>query len=141
MEGIRSASIDRDDKPQLARSFPAVRISLLKSKVHRAVVTAADLNYEGSLTISADLAELVGLEEYERILVGNLANGERFETYVIYGGRGEGAVELNGATAHLGKAGDQLTIMSFGLFDVAEARTHSPKIIVLGEKNEVLQEN
>jgi aspartate 1-decarboxylase len=117
-----------------------VRISLLKSKVHRALVTAADLNYEGSLTISADLAELAGLEEYERILVGNLTNGERFETYVIYGMRGEGAFELNGATAHLGKPGDRLTIMSFGLYDIVEARTHSPKIIVLDEKNKVLRE-
>lgn len=115
-----------------------MRISLLKSKVHRAVVTAADVNYEGSLTISADLAELAGLEEYERILVGNMTNGERFETYVIYGQRGEGAVELNGATAHLGKPGDRLTIMSFGSYDVAEVPTHSPKIIVLDKKNMVL---
>jgi aspartate 1-decarboxylase len=120
--------------------FPAVQISLLKSKVHRAVVTAANLNYEGSLTISADLAEEVGLEEYERILVGNLANGERFETYVIYGARDQRLIELNGATAHLGKPGDRLTIMSFGLFDADEARTHSPRIVVLGEQNEVLHQ-
>jgi L-aspartate-alpha-decarboxylase len=133
-------SVDRSDKQELARSFPAVRISLLKSKVHRAVVTGADLDYEGSLTISADLAELAGLEEYERILVGNLANGERFETYVIYGLRGKGAVELNGATAYLGRPGDRLTIMSFGLYDSAEARTHSPKIVVLGKNNQVLRE-
>ena len=69
-------------------------ISLLKSKIHRAVVTGADVNYEGSLSISADLAELVGLEEYERILVGNLANGERFETYVIYAVRNHGTILL-----------------------------------------------
>jgi aspartate 1-decarboxylase len=117
-----------------------VQITLLKSKVHRAVVTASNLNYEGSLTISADLAELVGLEEYERILVGNLENGERFETYVIYGARAHGAIELNGATAHLGKPGDRLTIMSFGLFEADEASTYSPRIIVLNENNEVLPE-
>ena len=116
-----------------------MQISLLKSKIHRAVVTAANVNYEGSLSISADLAELVGLEEYERILVGNMANGERFETYVIYGIRGHGEFELNGAAAHLGKPGDRLTIMSFGLFDPAEGRTHQPKVIVLGEENEVLR--
>jgi aspartate 1-decarboxylase len=110
-----------------------VQISLLKSKIHRAVVTAANVNYEGSLSISADLAELVEL-------VGNMANGERFETYVIYGIRGQGGIELNGATAHLGKPGDRLTIMSFGLFDPEEARTHQPKIIILGEKNEVLRQ-
>lgn len=117
-----------------------MHISLLKSKIHRAVVTEADLNYEGSLSISADLAELVELEEYERILVGNIMNGERFETYVIYAVRGHGTIALNGAAAHLGKPGDILTIMSFGLFDPAEAGTHRPKIIVLGEKNEVLRQ-
>jgi aspartate 1-decarboxylase len=121
-------------------SFRAVQISLLKSKIHRAVVTAANVNYEGSLSISADLAELVELEEYERILVGNMADGQQFETYVIYGLRGVGAIELNGAVAHLGKAGDRLTIMSFGLFDPEEARTHQPKVIVLGEKNKVFRQ-
>jgi aspartate 1-decarboxylase len=74
-----------------------VYISLLKSKIHRAVITEADLNYEGSLSISADLAELVELEEYERILVGNISNGERFETYVIYAVRNHGTIALNGA--------------------------------------------
>ena len=115
-------------------------VSLLKSKVHRATVTSADVNYEGSLTISADLAELVGLEEYERILVGNMANGERFETYVIYGVRNQGMVQLNGATAHLGKPGDRLTIMSFGLYDAEEAAIHQPKIVVLDEKNRVTEQ-
>jgi aspartate 1-decarboxylase len=103
-------------------------------------VTGTDVNYEGSLSISADLAELVGLEEYERILVGNTTSGERFETYVIYAVRGQGTIALNGAIAHLGKPGDVLTIMSFGLFDPAEAGTHRPKIIILGEKNEVLRQ-
>ena len=103
-------------------------------------MTAANVNCQGSLRISADLAELVELEEYERILAGNMANGGRFETYVIYGIRGQGGIELNGAAAHLGEPGDRLTIMSFGLFDPEEARTHQPKIIVLGDKNEVLRQ-
>ena len=103
-------------------------------------MTEADVNYEGSLSISADLAEFVGLEEYERILVGNMTNGEGFESYVIYGVRGQGTIALNGAAAHLGKPGDFLTIMSFGLFDPAEAGTHRPKVIILGEKNEVLRQ-
>jgi aspartate 1-decarboxylase len=110
---------------------------LLKSKIHRATVTGASIDYEGSLTIAADLAERVGLRPYERILVGNLANGERFETYVIYGKAGSGAIELNGATAHLGKPGDRLTIMSFSWVDAAAAATHTPAIIVLGEHNRV----
>jgi aspartate 1-decarboxylase len=110
---------------------------LLKSKIHRATVTGASIDYEGSLTIAADLAERVGLRPYERILVGNLANGERFETYVIYGKPGSGAIELNGATAHLGTPGDRLTIMSFAWMDAASAATHTPAVILLGEHNRV----
>jgi aspartate 1-decarboxylase len=79
------------------------------------------------------------LEEYERILVGNMGNGERFETYLIYGPRGKGVVQLNGATAHLGKPGDRLTIMSFGLVDAAEAASHQPKVIVLDERNHPIE--
>ena len=117
-----------------------MELSLLKSKVHRAWVTAADVNREGSLTISADLAELVGLEEYERILVGNLTSGERFETYLVYGIRNAGEIQLNGAAAHLGKPGDRLTIMSFGFYDAEEAAIHQPKVIVLDEKNRVTEQ-
>jgi aspartate 1-decarboxylase len=118
-----------------------VELSLLKSKIQGACVTGADANYEGSITISADLAELVGLEEYERILVGNLANGERFETYVIYGIRNAGAIQLNGTAAHLGKPGDRLSIMSFGLYHAEEAAIHQPKIIFLDEKNRVTKQH
>jgi aspartate 1-decarboxylase len=118
-----------------------VDVSLLKSKIDRATVTAADLNHEGSLTISADLAELVGLEEYEKISVSNLATGERFETYLSYGVRNHGIVQLNGATAHLGKPGDRLIIMSFGLFDAEEVAVHQPKVIVLDAKNHVSEQH
>jgi len=118
-----------------------VHFTLLKSKLHRACVTAANVDYEGSLTISADLAERVGLEEYERILIGNMGNGERFETYAIYGLREHGLIELNGATAYLGKPGDRLTIMSFGLYTAEEARTHRPHVIVLDEKNRVIRDH
>ena len=104
-------------------------------------MTGADANYEGSVTVSADLAELVGLEEYERILVGNLANGERFESYVVYGVRNAGAIQLNGATAHLGKPGDRLTIVSFGLYDAEETAIHQPKVIFLDEKNVVTNQH
>ncbi len=108
---------------------------LLKSKIHRASVTGASLDYEGSLTIAADLAQQVGLLPYEKILVGNMGNGERFETYVIYGKEGSGCIELNGATALLGQIGDRLTIMSYAWIDAAGAATHHPKVIVLGENN------
>ena len=120
--------------------LPAVDVFLLKSEIHRATVTAANVNYEGSLTISADLAELVELQEYERVLVGNLSNGERFETYAIYGVRNQGTIQLNGATAHLGKPGDRLTITSFGSFDPEEAATHQPRVVVLDEKNRVVEQ-
>ena len=110
-------------------------ITLLKSKIHRASVTGASLDYEGSLTVPADIADMVGLIAYEKILVGNLQNGERFETYVIYGPPEKGAIELNGATAHLGKIGDLLTIMSFARLTPEEAMTHRPRIAVLDRRN------
>ena len=110
-------------------------LCLLKSKIHRATVTGASLDYEGSLTIDADLAERVGLLPYEKILVGNMANGERFETYVIYGKKGSAVIELNGATALLGKPGDLLTIMSYASIEASSASTHHPQIITLGPSN------
>jgi aspartate 1-decarboxylase len=116
-----------------------MQFTLLKSKIHRAAVTGASVDYEGSLTISSDLAELVGLLEYEKILVGNLTNGERFETYAIFGEPQRGSIELNGATAHLGKIGDRLTIMSFARYTPEEAAVHQPRIVVLDEKNKVIR--
>lgn len=117
-----------------------MQLTLLKSKIHRAAVTGASLHYEGSLTISRDLAERVGLLPYEKILIGNMGNGERFETYVIYGDAGTGQIQLNGATAHLGKIGDRITIMNFGTFTAEEAVGHKPRVIVLNEKNEVVRQ-
>src|SRR5580658_10125170 len=114
-------------------------LTLLKSKLHRATVTGASLHYEGSMTISRDLAELAGLLPYEKVLVGNMGNGERFETYVIYGEAGTGQIQLNGATAHLGKIGDRLTIMNFASYSAEEAAVHKPRVIVLDEQNPVLR--
>ena len=117
-----------------------MQIHLLKSKIHRAQVTASSLDYEGSLTIATDLMEKVGLVPYERVLCSNLANGERFETYAIPGERGSGAIILNGATAHLGKVGDRLTIMSYTEVDEALAKKWQPRVIVLGEQNAITNE-
>jgi len=114
-------------------------LTLLKSKIHRATVTGASLHYEGSMTISADLAEMAGLLPYEKILVGNMGNGERFETYVIYGEAGTGQIQLNGATAQLGKIGDRLTIMNFASYPAAEAAGHKPRIVVLDEQNHLVR--
>jgi aspartate 1-decarboxylase len=115
-------------------------VHLLKSKLHRARVTAANLNYEGSLSIDRELMDKVGLLPYEKILCSNMANAARFETYAIPGARGSGEIVLNGAAAHLGKPGDMLTIMSFTEVDTAEAKFWKPRVIVLGEKNEIVNE-
>src|SRR3989442_536969 len=117
-----------------------MQIHLLKSKIHRAQVTGASLDYEGSLTIAVDLMEKAGLLPYERILCSNLANGQRFETYVIQGERGSGLIELNGAVARLGKIGDRLTIMAFTEVDSAEAKHWKPRVIVLGKKNRIINQ-
>jgi len=101
-------------------------------------VTDASLHYEGSLTIDIELMNEVGLLPYEKILVGNMANGERFETYAIPGPAGKRDVCLNGATAHLGKRGDRLTIMAFCQLTLAEAEKHYPRAVTLNEKNEVV---
>jgi aspartate 1-decarboxylase len=116
-----------------------MELTLLKSKLHRATVTGASLHYEGSMTISEDLARMAGILPYEKILVGNMGNGERFETYVIYGESGAGQIQLNGATAHLGKIGDRLTIMNFASYSAAEAAGHKPRVVVLDENNHVLR--
>lgn len=117
-----------------------MQIHLLKSKIHRAEITAANVNYEGSLTIAADLMERAGLTPFERILCGNMANGKRFETYVIQGETGSGAIVLNGATAHLGKPGDLLTIMSYAVVEASESASWQPRVLVLGPRNEVVNE-
>lgn len=113
-------------------------VHVLKSKIHRAQVTAGDVNYEGSLGIARDLMDKVGLLPYERILCGNMANGERFETYAIPAEPGSGQIILNGATARLGKPGDRLTIMSFTEVEAAKAKAWRPQVIVLGEKNTIV---
>jgi aspartate 1-decarboxylase len=117
-----------------------MQVHLLKSKIHRATVTDASLNYEGSMTISADFMEKTGLLPFERILVSNMANGNRFETYAIAGEWGTGAIILNGATALLGKKGDLLTIMSYAVLDEREAKKWHPRVIVLGEGNKIVNE-
>ena len=109
-----------------------MQIHLLKSKIHRATVTGGNVKYEGSLTIAADLMDKAGLQEFERILCGNMANGNRWETYVIKGKRGSGEIIMNGAVAFLGKKGDLLTIMNFGIFtkgrsEKMETARHRPR--------------
>jgi aspartate 1-decarboxylase len=115
-----------------------MQLSLLKSKIHRAIITDGNLKYEGSLTIASDLMKKCGLLPYERILCSNLANGNRFETYAIPGKAGSGEIVLNGAAALLGKKGEQLTIMSFALAGKKKAKGWKPRVIVLGQGNRIV---
>lgn len=116
-----------------------MQVQVLKSKIHRACVTGCDPNYEGSLSIDQELMDQVGLLPYERVLCGNLANGERFETYAIPAQRGSRAIVLNGAAALLGKVGDRLIVMSFAIIDHAEAKTWKPRCITLDANNVVIK--
>ena len=108
---------------------------LLKSKLHRATVTGAELEYEGSVTIDRDLLEAADLVEYEQVQIYDITNGARLTTYVICGDAGSGEVCINGAAAHLVRPGDLVIVASYGEFEAAEARTHVPRIMVLDEDN------
>lgn len=112
-----------------------MQLHLLKSKILRATVTDAQRDYEGSLAIDAGLMRRVGLRVYERILVGNITNGNRFETYAIEAPEGSGIFSLNGAAAHLGKVGDLIVIMSFALVEEDAAEGWKPRSITLGDDN------
>ena len=103
-------------------------VTLLKSKLHRIRVTESKLDYIGSLTIDEDLMDAVGMFNYEKLLVANVDNGERFETYAIRGPRGSGVCCLNGAAAHKGKAGDRLIVMAFARMSEGEAADWQPKV-------------
>ncbi|HSR36395.1 MAG TPA: aspartate 1-decarboxylase [Desulfurivibrionaceae bacterium] len=109
--------------------------SMLKSKIHRATVTDANLNYEGSLTVDRALMDEVGLLPYERVWVYNVNNGERFETYAIEGPADSGMIALNGAAARKGMIGDLIIIVTYGLYTPEELKEYAPKIIVLDKDN------
>jgi aspartate 1-decarboxylase len=108
---------------------------LLKSKIHRATVTAADLHYEGSLTVDADLLDAADMLVHEEVHVVNVNNGARFTTYVIPGPRGSGVLQLNGAAARLGVPGDVVIVMSYAQYDEAEAAAHEPVIVFVDAQN------
>ena len=111
-------------------------ITMLKSKLHNARVTGANVHYEGSLGISRELLDAVGLLPYEKVLVTNCDNGERLETYAIAEDE-PGQIVLQGAAALKGKPGDRVIIMSFGRYTPEEAAQHHPRVAVLNAKNEI----
>jgi aspartate 1-decarboxylase len=112
-----------------------MEVSLLKSKIHKARVTATRVDYVGSITLDKSLMEASGICLWEKVLVSDITNGARFETYAIEGG--EGAVEVNGAAAKLVETDDRIIVMAFGLFEPKEAKKHKPKIVVVDEKNQI----
>ncbi len=111
-----------------------MRLTLLKSKLHRATVTGADLNYEGSIALGPDLRRAAGLLTFERVEIYNVNNGERFATYVI-AGRRRGEVTLNGAAARLVQPGDEVIIAAYAEFEPAEAARHEPTVVLLDRRN------
>ena len=111
-------------------------ITLLKSKLHQLRITRVDLEYEGSLRVDEALLAAAGMRPFEKILVANLANGERFETYAIPGPAGSGEVCLNGAAAHKGAVGDRLIVMSWCQATETEAATHRPRVVRFDARNQ-----
>lgn len=108
---------------------------MLKSKIHRATVTQSHLDYEGSLTVDADLMDAVGMVPFEKIGVYDINNGSRFETYVIEGKRGSGIIGLNGAAARMGLVGDLIIIVSYAAYSEEELVDYAPRIVVLHPDN------
>lgn len=108
---------------------------MCKAKIHRATVTGADVDYEGSITIDENLLDAAGVLPYEKVAVYNVTNGNRLETYAIAGERGRGDICLNGAAAHLVDPGDLVIICCYGAFDDAEAREMKPKLVFVDAKN------
>jgi aspartate 1-decarboxylase len=122
---------------KFAKIFNLMQIEILKSKVHRAVITEANLNYVGSLTLDEDLMDAANLIENEKIQVVNVNNGERIETYIIKGKRGSGVVCLNGPAARRGAEGDIVIIISYATIDFEEAKQFKPTIVFPKEGNKL----
>lgn len=116
-----------------------MHLSMLKSKIHRAVITQAELNYVGSVTIDEDLMEAAGIYEYEHVHIVNVNSGSRIETYAIAGERGSGVICLNGAAARSGQKGDTVIIMSYADMTPDEAAKHHPRVVFVDEKNEIVR--
>lgn len=112
---------------------------MLRSKIHRATVTAAHLEYEGSLTIDEDLLDAAGILPYEAIVISNLNNGERFMTYAINGKRWNGDIILNGPTARKAAVGDQIIIFCYEYYAEEEIKRHAPKIVRVSDKNRIVE--
>ena len=116
-----------------------MRRRLLKSKIHRATVTDTQLDYVGSITIDKELMSAADIMDYEQVLVADIDNGTRHETYVVPGEPGSGIICAMGAAAHLVNTGDKVIIMNFADYDPAELTAHKPKIVIVDENNKMVQ--
>lgn len=112
-------------------------ITMLKSKIHRAVVTQAELDYVGSITVDMELLEQAGILEYEKVQIVDVNNGARFETYTIAGERGSGVMCLNGAAARMVQTGDRIILMSYSNMTPEEAKGYRPVVLFVDEKNHI----
>ncbi len=112
--------------------------TMLKSKIHRATVTAADLHYVGSLTVDPDLLEAADILENEKIHVVNVDNGARFETYTIAGRRGSGELQVNGAAARLAHQGDTVIVISYGDYSRADLESYAPRVVHVDLENRIV---
>ena len=112
-------------------------LDMLKGKIHRATVVQAELDYVGSITVDVDLLEAAGILEYEKVQIVDINNGNRFETYAIAGDRGSGMICLNGAAARCVSVGDKVIIMAYAQMTPEEAKTFSPKVVFVDEKNQI----
>ena len=118
-----------------------MEIKLLKSKIHRAVVTQADLDYVGSVTIDSHLLEEAGILEYEQVQIVDIDNGNRFETYTIAGEPHSGIICLNGAAAKCVSVGDKVIIMAYANMTPQEAQTHRPSVLFVDEQNHIVRKS
>lgn len=110
---------------------------MLRAKIHMATVTESNLEYEGSITIDENILKKAGILSYEQVMISNLNNGERFETYVIPGKKGSGMFCLNGPTARKGAVGDKIIIFCYGYFEDEKIKSSKPKIVVINSKNKI----
>ena len=110
---------------------------MLKSKIHRATVTDANIDYEGSVAIDEALMEAAGIYEFEQVQIYDIANGNRLTTYAIKGERGSGVISINGAAAHLARKGDLVIIATYSVLEEAEAAKHAPGLVYVDEKNSI----
>ena len=118
-----------------------MRRTFFKSKIHRATVTHADLDYEGSVSIDRDLLDAADIREYEAVHIWNISRGTRIQTYAIDGARGSGVICINGAAAHLNQPGDLVIIATFAELEESEARAHAPRVVLVDRANRIVEKD